>query len=85
MRLRFAVLLTALGLALSAPVAFAGEMGDCNGDGVVDASDEQALLGAMGTGQADDGYIAECDHNGDGAISAADLGDQRRLVGGAGQ
>jgi hypothetical protein len=71
---RATALLAALGLVvMGAGSAFAAE-GDYNGDGAVDAADQQMLVDAIGTVEGDDGYLAAGDHDGDGVISLQDVG-----------
>lgn len=65
-----------LGLLLAAPAALALE-GDCDGDGELTRADIETLDAAQGTVEGDADFPANCDLDGDGAISLADLG--RRL------
>ena len=70
---RIALLLAALGLVLlSAGGAFAAE-GDFNGDGVVDGSDQQILLDAVGSVAGDENFVAGGDADGDGVITLQDV------------
>ena len=70
-------LLAALALLLAAPAAMAAEGDyncDYNNDGVVDDADRAILIDAMGTRAGEPGFLEAADHNGDGLITAADLG-----------
>lgn len=58
---------------LGAGSAFATE-GDYNGDGSVDAADQQLLLDALGSGPDDPNYLPAGDHDGDGVITTVDIG-----------
>ena len=48
-------------------------IGDINGDGVIDASDRDALLPLIGLSSADPGYTPWYDTNNDGEVNEADL------------
>lgn len=70
---RLLVLLAAAALIMTAPAAFAAA-GDCNGDGVVDDADLEAIIAAnssVATGTS----LEACDYDGDGAISLADANE----------
>jgi len=70
---RAIALLASLGLLLGAGSAFAAE-GDFNGDGAVDAADQQILLDAVGSAEGDANYLPAGDADGDGVITLQDVG-----------
>jgi hypothetical protein len=65
-------LLATLGLLLAAPMAFAADC-DVNGDGVVDAADQEDLRSALNSGEGSSAFIAAADFDDDGMISLIDL------------
>jgi len=65
---------------VTAPVALAVE-GDCNNDGVVDDTDKQLILGAVGTAAGDPGFNAAADLDGDGVISGQDVSMFAKIYG----
>lgn len=62
-------------LMVVAMVCFSGAAmaaaGDCDGNGVVDEADQEALIDAVNS--RSDGSMANCDYNGDGGIGLDDL------------
>ena len=68
-------------LMVAAMVCFSGAAlaaaGDCDGNGVVDEADQQALMAALNT-QTDGSSMDNCDYNGDGAIGLDDVGAHLR-------
>lgn len=50
------------------------EMGDVNGDGIINKTDLDLITGAFGMSKGDPGYVEAYDLNKDGIIEMADLG-----------
>ncbi len=71
---RFCTLLAITGLGLAAPVLADSSACDYNGDGACDRADEEIIKAAFGTQIGDPGFVAAADHDGDGIITAVDLG-----------
>jgi len=65
-------LLGALAIALAAPTALAAT-GDCNGDGQVDTADIEEMI-ANNNKPVEGTSLANCDYDGDGVMSVADVG-----------
>lgn len=55
---------------------------DFDNDGVVGATDFNLLRGAVGSFEGDEGYDANCDINGDGAIDDEDVQLVKQQLGG---
>ncbi len=67
---------TQAALMVVAMVCFSGAAmaatGDCDGNGVVDDADQQALMEAVNS-TSDESSMANCDYNGDGGIGLDDV------------
>jgi hypothetical protein len=70
----FALLLATAGLLLAAPSAFADHPCDFDGSGAFDQTDKDLLKAAVHSRPGDSNWIPEADRDGDGVISAVDVG-----------
>ena len=78
---RVRTLLTIAGICLAAPVFADDPTCDYNGDEVCDMADADILKAAFNTQAGDPGFVAAADYDGDGIISAVDLGEWVALRG----
>jgi hypothetical protein len=72
-RLLTAVLLTASMMLASSAMAADDCYGDVNGDGVIDAADDDALKAIFGAQNGDADYLPGADLDGDGIIGGSDF------------
>ena len=77
-RLLTAGLFTALLVLGSGTVASASCYGDLNGDGVVDAADDEVFKSVFGAEDGDADYLVEADLDGDGVIGGTDYAALQR-------
>jgi len=69
MRVTYAALMVVAMVCFSGAAMAAA--GDCDGNGVVDEADQEALIDAVNT--QGDGAMTNCDYNEDGGIGLDDL------------